>query len=106
MKPKKILEFKTISPFYELCRDGKKPFDIRLVDNKDSRYKGLYQIRNMLKPCAEFQWAIRFINPSTNESFIRWLIDWNYLTNHEHLCIEPSWAIMYLGGIVNPTPNE
>ena len=96
MKPKKIFNFKTITPFFEMCRDGKKPFDIRKVDNKDPRFRALFQVRYK----ENMQWAIRFTNPVTGESFTRWLYAWNYLFDHDSILIEPGWAIMYLGEIV------
>ena len=92
----KILEFKTISPFYELCRDGKKPFDIRLRDAKDKRFRALSQIRFINNP----GWAIRFVNPATGESFARMLQNWDYLKDQRSYCIKPAWVIMYLGDLV------
>ena len=93
MIPKKILDFKTISPFFEMCRDGEKPFDIRKIDNADARFRALFQIRGKENP----QWAIRFTNPATGEVYMKWLLAWNYLMDHNQFCVYPSWAIMYLG---------
>jgi hypothetical protein len=87
----KILEFKTISPFFELCRDGKKPFDIRLFDYHDKRFRSLSQ-----------RWVenIKFINPVTGESYTRKLKDWRYIQDTDHKFIKPYWIIMYLGKVV------
>ena len=62
----KILEFKTISPFFELCRDGQKPFDIRLRDPKDKRFRALSQLpySNQGEELVK-NWAVKFTNPVT-----------------------------------------
>ena len=92
----KVLEFKTVSPFFEMCRDGKKPFDIRLRDHKDKRFQALSQLpysykgENFMKG-----WAIKFVNPATGESFTRSLEYWEYLP------VKPTWVIMYLGELVS-----
>jgi len=96
MEPKKILEFKTISPFFEMCRDGGKPFDIRKVDSKDPRFRALFQIRYK----KNVQWAIKFTKPATGEYFTRWLYAWDYMVDQDGFCFEPDWLIMYLGEIV------
>ena len=41
LKEGKVLEFKTISPFYEQERDGIKPFTIRQWDTSDERFQAL-----------------------------------------------------------------
>mgnify|MGYP001572887257 CR=1 FL=1 len=92
----KILKFKTISPFFELCRDGGKPFDIRLIDHKDKRFRALSQIRFKENP----GWAIKFTNPTTGENFARLLLKWDYLRSWTGYVIEPNWAIVYLGELV------
>lgn len=92
----KTLEFKTISPFFELCRDGKKPFDIRLQDNHDARFRALSQKR-FVYPLRN--WAIKFTNPATGESFIRELKGWDYMEDKEHIPFQPNWIIMYLGDL-------
>jgi hypothetical protein len=93
----KTLEFKTISPFFELCRDGKKPFDIRLQDTHDPRFRALSQVR-LVYPLRN--WAVKFTNPETNESFTRELFGWDYLYDHDKIPIQPNWIIMYLGKVV------
>ena len=98
MKPKKVLEFKTISPFFEMCRDGEKPFDIRKVDSKDHRFRALSQIRFK----KNMQWAIRFTNPITGEAYTRWLYAWDYLIDENKILIKPDWLIMYLGELLAP----
>ena len=60
----KLLEFKSIEPFFSQERDGEKPFTIRRRD-KDSRFRALSQ----WKP--EYKWAVRITNPATGESFTR-----------------------------------
>ncbi len=95
----KVLQFESISPFFELCRDGRRPFDIRLRDPKDKRFRALSQLRNAFFDAFfdENQikgWAVKFTNPSTGESFTRDLRAWTYLP------VEPAWVIMYLGELV------
>ena len=91
----KTLEFKSNSPFFELCRDGQKPFDIRLRDPKDKRFQALsqlpysYALRNKVEG-----WGITFTHPLTGESFTRHLLYWMYLP------VEPNWVIIYLGELV------
>ena len=63
----KVLEFETISPFYEEGRDGIKPFILLKRDYKDSRVRALAQ----WKP--EYEWKVRITNPATGESFTRLL---------------------------------
>ena len=94
----KVLEFKTISPFFELCRDGEKPFDIRLIDHKDKRFKALSQWGSSEK--RNWRWYIRFTNPITGETFTRKLVTWEYIRNLEGFLIQPEWLIMYLGELV------
>jgi hypothetical protein len=77
---KKILEFKTVSPLFEMERDGKKYFTERLIDAKDSRFRALSQWKH------EYDWLIRIVNPVTGESFVRHIFnvgrmlvyDWRY----------------------------
>lgn len=69
----KILDFKTVSPLYEMERDGIKPFTVRLYDSKDKRFRALSQW------VAGCNWAIRITNPATGESFIRKLKSVDYL---------------------------
>jgi len=69
----KIIDFKTVSPFFEQERDGKKPFTIRLIDNKDSRFRALSQWEPGRK------WLIRIYNPQTGESFIREIAGIDYV---------------------------
>lgn len=102
----KIIDFKTVSPFYELCRDGQKPFDIRLVDHKDKRFRALSQIRNQRKPITDYKWVIKFTNPATGESFMRYLTGWEYMIDQSFYCIVPDWIIMYLGEPVKGSLNE
>jgi hypothetical protein len=93
----KIIDFKSISPFYEMERDGIKPFTIRQYD-KDKRFKALVQWR------TRYDWAIRITNPATGESFIRQLVNSSYLYyfNHSEKSVFNhtglySWLILILG---------
>lgn len=71
--PKKIILFKSVSPLFEMERDGIKPFTTRKVDNKDKRFRALSQWHYSLN------WGIKIINPNTGEFFIRELKSVNYL---------------------------
>lgn len=95
----KILDFKTISPFFEQCRDGQKPFDIRKWDGRDKRFRALSQVR--FANIAERNWFIRFTNPTTGESFMRQFLHWDYIFDIEGFCVEPTWIIMSLGDLGN-----
>ena len=98
MEPKKVLEFKTISPLFEMCRDGEKPFDIRLYDPKDKRFRALSQLPYSYQGTNSIKgWGVKFSNPSTGESFTRNLLHWKYLP------VQPAWIIMYLGELI-PNP--
>jgi hypothetical protein len=90
-----ILDFKSLSPLYEQCRDGVKMFDFRLDDKSDSRFCSLrlppfYRANNP-------HWYIRFTNPATGESFIRRLRDWTFVRDPHGFPYEPKWIIMHLG---------
>lgn len=98
MKAKKVLEFKTITPFFELCRDGQKLFDIRMYDPKDSRFKALHPVR-FIKDLKG--WVVRFTNPATGDTFCRILTGWDYMTDQNHWSFKPNWIIIYLGDLVN-----
>ena len=84
----KVIEFKTISPFYEQERDGIKPFTVRKWDGKDKRFRALAQSRHRYGVL----WAIKITNPANGETFMRGLKDYRYLsgTNWE-------WVIIDLG---------
>lgn len=92
----KVLDFKTVSPFFEQCRDGEKPFDFRKWDAKDSRFRALSQVRFQ----TEIGWAIRFTNPRSGESFCRQLLAWDYIRDTQGLLLQPEWIILFLGDIV------
>jgi len=69
----KTLDFKTVSPLYEMERDGIKPFTERLYDYTDSRFRALSQWNERCN------WAIRIENPDTGESFVRLIQSVDYL---------------------------
>lgn len=90
----KVLEFKTVSPLFEMERDGIKPFTTRRVDIKDSRFRALSQWQLGL------DWAIRIVNPSTGETFTRKLIEERYIRDRDLLLVQPEWKILYLGELL------
>jgi hypothetical protein len=61
----KILEFKSVSPLFEMLRDGTMPFTTRKVDYHDPRWRALSQWRHGCN------WGIRITNSRTGKSFIR-----------------------------------
>lgn len=86
------IKFKTVSPLFEMERDGIKPFTTRRWDSKDSRFRALSQWR------PAYKWAIRIVNPQTGESFTRELLDHHYIRNRATMMlIKPEWVILYLG---------
>lgn len=97
----KILDFKTVSPLFEMERDGIKPFTERLYDRNDKRFQTLanYSHRNY-SGCA-----IRITNPNTGESFIREIISTLFLryplmpdpNDTQGRLIIPEWLIIFLG---------
>lgn len=88
----KILTFKTLSPFFEQCRDGLKPFDIRKWDRRDKRFRAFSQVR--YEDISQREWYIRFTNPANGEAFMRQILHWDYIRDKEGLCVEPIWIII------------
>lgn len=94
-----IIDFKTVSPLYEMERDGIKPFTERLVDTKDTRFRVIARWWRWLprgKPLV-----IKITNPATGESFTRELIGKRYMQDHTFGMslnyLKPAWIILYLG---------
>lgn len=81
----------------EMAADGSGAFCFYPADQPDSLIE---EVKEMQYCEVGEKWAIRFINPTTDESFIRWLYAWDYMTDHEHYLIKPDWLIMYLGEMV------
>ena len=73
----KTLDFKTLSPMFEMERDDLKFFTTRKVDPKDKRFRELSRWRPKSK------WAIRITNPATGESFVREIHSVCYLGYHD-----------------------
>ena len=96
----KVLSFKTVSPLFEMERDGAKPFTVRLFDYKDPRFRALSRIPYSDSPAYKYGfsdrdlWAVKITNPVTGESFTRRLIRWAYLP------INPKWVIIYLSDLI------
>ena len=61
---KDIVDFKTVSPLFEMERDGVKPFTTQQLDFDDPR-------REHLWPHLHDYPIIRITNPATGESFER-----------------------------------
>lgn len=90
----KTLVFKTVSPLFQMERDGIKPFTVRRVDSEDPRFRALAQWQFGL------DWAIQIVNPSTGESFTRRLLSEDYLFDIDGLLLQPEWKILYLGELL------
>jgi len=92
----KILEFKTVSPLFEMERDGVKSLTVRQVDPKDSRHRALSQ----WKP--DKVWGIRIKNPTSQEAFTRRIIGVSYLGYHEDYHTEwlYGWRIIRMGELI------
>jgi len=58
----KVIEFKSFPYYWNLTKEGKKPFDLRLVDFKDVRFKALARWRRNYK-----NWLIKLVNTETGE---------------------------------------
>ena len=69
----KILDFKTVSPRFEMERDGEKPFTVRKIEKEDKRQRALSQWQ------PRFAWLVRITNPATGESFLRRIVAVSYL---------------------------
>lgn len=93
----KVIEFKTVSPLFEMERDGVKPFTTRLVDRKDQRFRALSQ----WSPFYKTNWLIKIINPQTHKYFYRKLIGKQYvpgpLGSILGRALAQHWLILYLG---------
>lgn len=99
----KILDFKSVSPLFEMERDGEKPFQVRKTDSKDKRFRALSQWQ------PRFQWGIRITNPATGESFIREIVAVSYPLYYDFRGSEfgqqagfYDWKIIVMGEIVPP----
>lgn len=101
----KIIDFKTVSPLFEMERDGIKPFTTRLVDRKDKRFRALSQWKR------EKQWYLRITNPTTGETFCRKLVNVSYFSYRDfseyksgglgYFRFDDKWLLLMMGEIVN-----
>ncbi len=89
----KIIDFKTVSPLFEMERDGIKSFTERLIDLQDNRFKsiiyGSFQVSK--------EWGIRITNPATGENFTRQFDGWERLWVLGH---KTDWMAIFLGKLV------
>lgn len=93
----RVIEFKSIEPFFSQERDGTKPFTIRQVDRKDPRFRALARWPGWRMIWGPL-WVIKSTNPATGESFLRELTGTRYMpggpTSDSEL---KDWLILYLG---------
>lgn len=100
----RILDFKSVSPLFEMERDGEKPFEVRKIDSNDKRFRALSQWQ------PHFQWGIRITNPATGESFIREIVVVSYLRYFDprpddlwkRQAAFYDWRIIVMGELVAP----
>lgn len=97
-----ILPFETVSPLFEMEKSGEKPFTARRWDTWDCRFKALTKFRQdktsgRLAHSANSFPAIKITNPQTGESFMRRLLDWDWVRHPRIAKSQPQWAILYLG---------
>ncbi len=95
----KVLSFKTVSPLFEMERDGIKPFTERLYDRRDGRFRILSRWQPWLKYNGRGV-VIRITNPANGESFCRRLAGKRYMPRtypFDKEQLRPSWMILYLG---------
>lgn len=73
------IEFKTVSPLFEMERDGIKPFTTRQWDTSDKRFNTVLDLMDFRK-----EFKITFTNPITKETFTRIanVADWVPYTSH------------------------
>ena len=90
----KVISFKSYPYHWELTRDGKKPFDLRLVDPKDPRFRAL----RAWKPYWP-TWLIRLVNTETGERLYYKLLQVKYVPGPGECINIPfkDWMILYLG---------
>lgn len=94
----KVIEFKSISPFFEQERDGEKPFTVRQWHTNDTRFRALalWDLacrRRGHKP----DWLIKLVNPATEEYFYRRLEDVVWFPGQTGKGPLANWLILYLG---------
>lgn len=95
----KVIEFKTVSPLFEMERDGTKPFTERKIDHKDKRfiYLSVFRFDHLNRKAI-----VRITNPETGELFMRELVAVNDITHPVWQPDRPKWLILYLGELVTP----
>jgi hypothetical protein len=82
----KIIEFKTVSPLFEMERDGIKPFTTRLIED-DKRFRTL-----IIEQAFKRKLSIKITNPQTGESFTREVEDM-YRIPHASGWINIHWSV-------------
>ena len=96
----KILDFKTVSPLFEMERDGEKPFTITRIEKGDERQRSLSQWQ------PSWNWAVRITNPGTGESFVRRIVAVDFfryftfepeLSLLERLHVLYDWRVIIMG---------
>lgn len=97
----KLLDFKTVSPLFEMERDGIKPFTTRKIERDDKRQRAL----GMWQP--SYAWGARITNPATGENFIREIVAVSFVryfdsrqNGWERHARFTDWRIIVLGDIV------
>lgn len=90
----KVIEFKSSPYYWELTRDGKKKFDVRLVDHQDTRFRAL----EVWKPYWP-TWLIKLTNTETGEALYYKLLALKRMPGPSECINIPftNWIILYFG---------
>ncbi len=76
-----LITFKTMPGFFEMERDGEKPFTVRRIGQNDQRFRSLF--------LGEAT-TIQIVNTETGESFLRELTSFTRLSPHA-----PDWVAIH-----------
>lgn len=91
----KVIEFKSFPYYWNLTKEGKKPFDLRLIDENDPRFQAL----SRWQPKWE-NWLIKLVNTETGEYLYYKIDDIHWF--------EPvsTWLTIYLGKEIKEVLRE
>jgi len=82
----RVIEFKAYPYFWELARDGKKMFDIRLINNKDPRFRSLVHLHK-----NPLNWLVKLTNTETGGAL------YFHLGMVGRVPMNPGWMILHFG---------
>jgi len=91
----RVLEYKTVSPLFEMERDGVKLFTIRHIEKGDPRVR-LLSRAPLFFHTPSVMWLLKITNPATGEYFYRKLIGKDILKGPGQTQLS-DWMILYMG---------